>query len=308
MYRSTRQWWVSSAAAILTVAAHLLVAVPIVISGAVRKHSMPDMPGAGASALTSSARLVDAMTLIDLSQTAPTSGPPLEEFSSLGIELQQMTIVIASPDPTFASLPDEDAIEDRDTTEAAGDTQGHALMFGRYLGQVSARIERAWTRPRSDTGASRFTCQTKIEQDEQGKVLSIELRRCNGDTRWQHSLIAAIERASPLPAPPTPSVFARLLVLDFSAAPYMAGHSNAADYEPEARLVAVNDVIEPAQVITNADQTLPDIPKHQGAILLRIEGNKTTWTLQDAPQVAAQEIHAAREPAPPAQGNELRTE
>ena len=170
--------------------------------------------------------------------TSRSEDEPLEELASLGIELPQAALVIASPDPLPPPLLDEEAIDDSETTEASGDTHGHAQMFGRYLGQISARIERAWLRPRSPISAPRFSCQTKIEQDQDGKVLSIELRHCNGDARWQRSLVSAIEHASPLPAPPTPSVFARMLVLNFSADAFQAGISNARRYEPEIRLAA----------------------------------------------------------------------
>ncbi|MGH8240775.1 MAG: TonB C-terminal domain-containing protein, partial [Steroidobacteraceae bacterium] len=162
----------------------------------------------------------------------------------------------------------EEEIADAETTEAAGDTQGQAEMFGRYLGQVSARIERAWRRPRSAIGAGLFSCQTKIEQDERGKVLSVELRYCTGDARWQHSLVAAIERASPLPSPPVPAVFTRWLTLDFSGEPWQAGISNVQDYEPEIRLA--KSVEAPV-----------DVSRHQGHIELRIEGDTVRWTVSE---------------------------
>jgi len=234
-----RQWWASGGAAIIALALHLLMVAPLMVGGVVHKQPPPpDQPGAGASALASSAALVPAMTLVDLLHTTNSEQPPLEELASAGLELPQSALVIASPDPLPPPILDE-AFDDAETTEAAGDTRGHAEMFGRYLGQVSARIERAWRRPRSAIGAigaPHFSCQTKIEQDERGKVLSVELRYCNGDIRWQLSLVSAIERASPLPAPPVPSVFTRWLTLDFSAEPWQPGLSNAHDYEPEIRL------------------------------------------------------------------------
>jgi hypothetical protein len=276
-----REWWVSASSAISVVALHALFITPLVLGSAARKRPvMPDMPGAGASALQSSAPLVEAMTLVDLSHTSRSDEPPLEELASLGIELPRSGLTIASPELT-PPLFDEEAVEDRETTEAAGDTEGHAKMFGRYLGQISARIERAWRRPRSGIDASRFTCQTKIEQDERGKVLSVELRYCNGDSIWQRSLVTAIEHASPLPAPPIPSVFARMLVLDFSASAFQQGISDAHLYAPETRLAA-SEHASMVKIVGDPEKTLAGVSAHQGSIHLRIEGRTVTWTLEDS--------------------------
>jgi TonB C terminal len=295
--RPRRQWWASAGAVILAIAAHLLMVAAFIPGGAAHKRPPPpDQPGAGASALASSTLMPEAMTLVQLLHTETSDSEPLEELASLGIALPHSALVIASPDPTPPPVLDEEAIEDAESTEAAGDTHGHAEMFGRYLGQISARIERAWRRPRSAIGASRFSCQTKIEQDERGKVLSVELRYCNGDVRWKHSLVSAIERASPLPAPPIPSVFARWLTLNFSAESWQAGLSNAHDYEPEIRL-AVSSEASPRQLVTNPDKALADVARYQGHIELRIEGDMILWTLSDGPPRVVEEQGANDERA-----------
>ncbi len=87
-------------------------------------------------------------------------------------------------------------------------------MFGRYLGQISARIGRAWVRPRAPIGSTEFSCWVKIEQDERGVIREVELQRCNGNAKWQVSLAQAVEAASPLPAPPDASVFAKTLTFE----------------------------------------------------------------------------------------------
>ncbi len=267
--------------AALVFALHAAFVAPFVLVASVHKRPvMPDMPGGSASALTASARQVEAMTLVDLSRTAQSETLPLEELASIGIEIPKLDIFVATPELAPIPMFEEEAAEDSEATEAAGDIEGHARMFGRYLGQISARIERAWRRPRSAIGAPRFSCQTKIEQDEHGKVLSVELRHCNGDARWQQSLVTAIEHASPLPAPPTWSVFARMLVLDFSAQPFQAGLSDERAYEPEVRLAA-SEPPAPAYSTPEPD-TLRDLSQYEGPIYLRIEGNKVTWTLEDS--------------------------
>ena len=241
MPSKNRHWGISSVAALLVALVHLSFVAPLVLVGASHKRPPPpDQPGAGASALRTSGQLVEAMTLVDLLHTTPSDEPPLEKLSSVGLEIPPASFLLASPELTPPPDFDVELSDESEAAEAAGDTQGHAAMFGRYLGQITARIERSWKRPRSALAAQRFSCQTKIEQDQRGTVISVELRECTGDVRWQLSLVAAIEHASPLPAPPTPSVFARVLVLNFSAATWRDGLSNAHLYEPQIQAAAAN--------------------------------------------------------------------
>src|SRR5689334_17289238 len=96
-------------------------------------------------------------------------------------------------------------------------------MFGRYLGQISARISRAWMRPRSAIeGNGTFDCRVRIFQDHRGDVQEVELAGCTADSGWQLSLVRAIESASPLPAPPDPAVFSPTVTLDFESRAYSA--------------------------------------------------------------------------------------
>jgi TonB C terminal len=107
-------------------------------------------------------------------------------------------------------------------------------MLGRYMGQINARIERAWIRPRTSVESGQFACRAKITQAKNGAVLEIELQDCNGDGRWQASLAHAIESASPLPAPPDPEVFSRVVILDLTALPFSQG-GDSTGFEPELR-------------------------------------------------------------------------
>jgi TonB-like protein len=105
-------------------------------------------------------------------------------------------------------------------------------LFGRYISQITARIERAWMRPRTPIGANLFTCRVEITQDH-GVIQEVTLQRCNGDFRWQTSLVRGIQTASPLPAPPDPNVYQSRLILDFSSVEFAPG-MNAGDFEPPA--------------------------------------------------------------------------
>ena len=125
-------------------------------------------------------------------------------------------VAVGLPDlmpPVPAALPDLDAPTHRD----ADDHSSLGEISGRYVGQIQARIERAWLRPRTAIGAPIFQCQVQVDQDGSGRVLQTTLLACNGGNRWQLSLVHAIEAASPLPAPPDPKVFVRHVLLTFRA-------------------------------------------------------------------------------------------
>jgi hypothetical protein len=109
--------------------------------------------------------------------------------------------------------------------EPSTEEAGRALMLGRYLGQVIARVGRAWSRPRGPIGAGSFACLVQVEQDKERNVKEIQLKECNGTTAWQVSLVQAIESASPFPAPPDPRVFSKTLTFEMTSDPFMDGGS-----------------------------------------------------------------------------------
>ena len=122
-----------------------------------------------------------------------------------------------------------------------------ARLFGIYTGQIQARIDRVWRRPRTPVNdgtestaaadsADSFQCEAQVVQDATGMVQEILLPRCNGSAAWQRSLVLAIQQASPLPAPPSAKVFSRSVTLDFIGIPYGSGAAEQ-DYEFEPRAV-----------------------------------------------------------------------
>jgi TonB-like protein len=186
------------------------------------------------------------MTVVFINEVSPTVErlAPLEprDLASRGVELPDLPVVVLSPDPTPAAQDDP---QSEDGSPVASDHQAqHALLYGRYLGQVQARIERAWTRPRSEIGAPQFSCRARIAQDRKGSVVDIRLDHCNGAPRWQQSLESAIRTASPLPAPPDPSVYADRLWLTFHSEGFRQDGSPDG-FEPEDRRTLVAAVQAP---------------------------------------------------------------
>jgi len=139
------------------------------------------------------------------------------------------------------------------STSGSGDGAELARLFGIYAGQIQARIDRVWRRPRrpiNDNASEKkpadaddsFQCEAQIVQDARGNVQEILLPRCNGSAAWQRSLILAIQQASPLPAPPSVKVFTQSITLKFVGLPYVQGASNE-EYEivPLARRLVIEN-------------------------------------------------------------------
>ncbi len=210
---------------------------------------------------------LDPNALTDPSKEKP---PPPVHLQSFDTRKELLKVAALVSDIPLPHTPDA-------TVADAGQL---SQMFGRYMGQINARIERAWLRPRTPIGAPSFSCQVQIKQDETGAVTEVMLVRCNGDARWQLSLVQAIESASPLPAPPDPDVFTRAVHLRFSADPY-TNQSHAEDYEPEA----VAQVAEAATATRTAEDVLTHTfsdPHAHGIIQLNMTGGQMSVQTQDA--------------------------
>jgi hypothetical protein len=69
----------------------------------------------------------------------------------------------------------------------------------RRIGEITARIQQAWTLPRNPLGAD-FHCRVRIRQDDAGALGAIEWQQCDEDATLRASLVKAIRAAAPLPA------------------------------------------------------------------------------------------------------------
>jgi hypothetical protein len=203
---------------------HALLFVPTLWGTTLHKRQLPNDPGAAASRNVKKDQ--DSMMVVfvdDSNAIQDTSDANSDE--ALKLDTPALLPVAAPQIPAAADLdPVQDEKNDPITAEADGDQAGHAMMFGRYMGQISARVERAWLRPRTPLGTHSFNCRVQILQDRRGNVQEVTVQRCSDDLRWQATLIQAIQAASPFPAPPDPAVFSNLITLEFDSEPFkMAG-------------------------------------------------------------------------------------
>ncbi len=103
----------------------------------------------------------------------------------------------------LAALAEE---EDRQAKVNAG-------LLAQYKAQVKQKVERNWARPpEAQTGLS---CEVTVRQLRDGQVITVEFGRCNGNDAVKRSIEGAVNRASPLPPPPDPSLFDEYVVFIF---------------------------------------------------------------------------------------------
>lgn len=211
----------------LTAAAGTLMLHGLLIGGIVLGSAGRPMlkrePQIEGIALEVGTRATESAVLIFINSTSitpPDWSPEELDFSSLTEAPKETTeALIASlasmSPPEIGSLSGTD--ENAPPEEATGDgSAGRALLFGRYMGQIKARIERAWSYP-PITSTDSFECRVQIKQDHRGQVQEVTLQRCGEDPAWQLSLVQAIQQASPLSGPPDDSVFTEIVTMQFAS-------------------------------------------------------------------------------------------
>jgi TonB C terminal len=257
-----------------SVALHALLLTPLLLGAAQHRTRALEAPGASASSSNDSALTV---VFLDDGDSKPRTPPRLSDTPVLtpvrSITLRNLPA--PSPDPV---IPDTATPGERGSAPLTqGDTAAFALLYGRYLGQITARIDRAWMRPRSSPGADTFACRLRVLQDERGQVLGVTLGRCNADARWQASLLEAVRSASPLPAPPDPRVYRRSLALAFASAAFVPGGSTQG-FEPEALTAMTAPAGSPPAVAAPdyLDQLRALREGGVRSVDLRIEGSQRT--------------------------------
>ena len=219
---------ISGAGALASLLLHILLIASVTWGGGLMREPSqrrPDMASSHGSADGESDSEME-LVWVEEPDTLSTGSPDSNTFTTPMLATVAVDVPLAAVSIPASSAPDEIP-----STPGDGDSAAQAALLGRYVGQIDARIERAWQRPRSPLKEDNFACRVKIVQDATGAVQEITLERCNGDARWQLSLVHAIQLASPLPAPPDPKVFTRMLRMNFRAQPYST-QSRQEDYEP----------------------------------------------------------------------------
>jgi colicin import membrane protein len=101
--------------------------------------------------------------------------------------------------------------------QLAAEEEGAAVarsgVVDEYRALLSQAIERSWIRPPSARAG--LECTLFVTQATGGTVVDVKLGTCNGDQSVRESIVNAVYRASPLPAPRDPRAFERKLEIVF---------------------------------------------------------------------------------------------
>lgn len=253
---------------------HALLALPVVWVESAPKLRRPDQMGAGSSAIASAEEPTETLILVNIPGVTRSAERDPVTLASRGFAPRDLLISVASPDVAPAvDLSRAVVTEDGETARdpAVVPVGRRAQLLGLYVGQVKARIERAWLRPRSGIVGGVFSCSVTIRQDGHGRIEKVALHACNGSDEWQRSLELAIGSASPLSAPPDPSVFATSLSLSFTSRALAPGQPEDG-YESEHASVAAADYVYAVA--------------RDGIVELRIVGRSRGQTWAGAPLAA----------------------
>ncbi len=205
------------------------VAVTIVYESAGPSGQLAKIRNAGAAVHWN---VPDSLTLIDL----PAQPEVRFELDDSLSAVLKMTDIKPALDLDSPALPSIESVEPGDSSSpdaASPATAGGDPLLAIYLRQIQARIERVWRRPRTLVAEGMlsklrrkdepFQCEVHITQDPHGNVEDIRLGGCNGSFAWQQSLVSAIHQASPLPGPPSASIYRSSVDLMFTARAYRPG-------------------------------------------------------------------------------------
>jgi colicin import membrane protein len=113
---------------------------------------------------------------------------------------------------------DREADLKRRLAAEAAEEEGAAAMarsgvVDEYRMMLSQAIERSWIRP--PAAKAGLECTLHVSQAPGGTVVDVKLGACNGDQSVRESIVNAVYRASPLPAPRDPRAFERRLEIVF---------------------------------------------------------------------------------------------
>jgi hypothetical protein len=221
-----------------TLLLHSLAVHTALLGTRTHKSRPPEVQELGSSLNPLAPKPADVLVLVDIPKTAKTTDEIDAALASVREAIKDSPIPVTHLDPAPPLEVDTLALSADKTSDSSvdsGDGTERVRLFGIYSGQIQARVERVWRRPRTpvnegdpatmSNAVEYFQCQVQIVQDLSGNVQEILLPNCNGSIAWQRSLVFAIQQASPLPAPPSRTVFSRSMTLSFVGYSYSTGSS-----------------------------------------------------------------------------------
>ena len=114
---------------------------------------------------------------------------------------------------TEARAEREAALQRRLAAEEEAVSFARSGVIDEYRSLLVQTIERNWIRPPSARAG--LQCTLYVTQAPGGTVVDVRLGACNGDEPVRESIVNAVYRSSPLPAPRDPRAFERRLEIVF---------------------------------------------------------------------------------------------
>ncbi|MFZ1828588.1 MAG: cell envelope integrity protein TolA, partial [Candidatus Competibacteraceae bacterium] len=99
--------------------------------------------------------------------------------------------------------------------EAHGQFIKEAIL--RHAALIKQRVERNWSLPMGSSANQ--SCTLRISMTPSGVVTDVQIVQSSGDTAFDNSAIAAVQKASPLPAPSDAEVLAKFRTFNFRFKP-----------------------------------------------------------------------------------------
>ncbi len=76
-----------------------------------------------------------------------------------------------------------------------------------YLFALRQKVVRNWSPPPGAQNQGGLNCQVRVRQTPRGEVITARVLSCNGDAAVERSILAAVEKAAPLPLPENQLLF-----------------------------------------------------------------------------------------------------
>lgn len=118
----------------------------------------------------------------------------------------------AEIDAQIKAAREKELVRQRESEEQQ-QAQRRLQQSAEWAAAIQSKVERAWIRP--PTTQAGLDCLVRVTQVPGGAVVGVEVRACNADAVVRQSIEAAAFRASPLPPPPDPTLFERIVELRF---------------------------------------------------------------------------------------------
>lgn len=108
----------------------------------------------------------------------------------------------------------EEDLRARLSDEETRTSVGYQGLKASYVRAIQAHVEQRWFEPPGVTQG--LSCTIHVMQIPGGEVVGMRFGACNGGAAVRQSIETAVRNASPLPAPPEPSLFEREVELIFT--------------------------------------------------------------------------------------------